>query len=183
MKRDLFQYPTPFTSELEDMYYPKHKVTHFSPELIATIHYIFTHPHTKYHTMFYNHINNNLIRDMIKPAYLLCLYYLDHPQQYKHELSNIADAMIVRMWRVFVKYNKNFNHIKFNRYLATDMRMLDINGIHFAEQILSEITNKKMIIVDSEQSIKHRNGKTLRQSDRASLKENGSYMKYLCSLE
>ena len=183
MKRDLFNYTTPFTSELEEMYYPKHRVESFSPELISTIYHIFTHPKTRYHTMFYNNINNSLIRDMIKPAYLICLHYIDFPQQYGHELKNVSDAMLVRMWRVFVKYNKNFNHIKFNRYLKTDMHMLDINGIHFAEQILAEITNQRMTIVDSDNSIKHREGKDLREGDRALLKENGTYFEYLCSIE
>jgi len=177
------EYPVPTQQELREMYYPQMQAWDFSPELKASVKHIFSHPFNKYSKFYARNITDNRLKDMCKPAYLITLYYLDHPQQYQHELSNIAISSLIRMWKKFLGDKKRYEKYEFDSYMPTKMKMMRINGIHFMEMFLNEIRNNKMILLDSPEMIKHRDGKTLRENHRAGLLEGNKHFEYLANLE
>ena len=171
MKTELFEYPTPFKSELEEMYYPKYRVYDFSTELKAVIYHIFSHPHIKYRKEFVSSHKDWKVRDMLKPAMLLVRYYLDNPQQYANEAQNIAATVLVMMWKQFLAENKHYNKAEYRQYMPTHMKMLKINGIHFITMMVREITEKRYTPMSK------MNNKS------ASLKEGTKHFEYLANLE
>ncbi len=176
-------YPVPTQQELREMYHPEYQAWDFSPELKESIRHIFSHPFNKYGKFYAREITDNRLKDMCKPAYLLTLYYISHSQQYQHEISNIAPIALIRMWKKFLGDKKKYEKYEFDSYMPTKMKMMKINGLHFMQMFIREIRESKAIIYDSPQMIKHRDGKSLRESHRAGLKEGGVNFEYLCRLD
>jgi hypothetical protein len=179
MKKDYFQYPVPLSYELRELYKSPYK---FSDELREYVNYMFTHPYNKYNKLYHNLHTEWDSNDMLKPAYLMAMHYMKYPQRYGHAMDNIADTMLVRMWKQFLHLHKHLRGVQFSSYMPTKMKMLTIGNGLFLEKLIDEI-NSGVIIMSSDDMIKKREGKGLRESAHASMKEGGREFEYLCSLD
>ena len=158
MKQDYFSYPTPFPDELREMYHPQFRAWDFSDELKQTVRALFSHPFNTYGKWYAREVTDVRLRDMCQPAYHLVRYYLEHPQQFDHEISNIAPAALVVMWRKFTGDKMGYEKYPFEQYMPAKMKMMKINGMHFMLMFVREIEEGRMTIYDSPEYIKHRDG-------------------------
>jgi len=178
MKRDLFQYTTPLTYELKELYPTPYR---FSTDLRDHVDMLFSHPYNKHNNLFYNSKKEYDSNDMIKPMYLLVKYFLDNPQQYKHKLENIHAEILIRGWKVFLSLHK-FRGNTFDKYKPTDLVLLDIGGGNILDLLLNEIKFHRMIM-SADSMVTSRKGLGLRESHRAGMKEGSKSFEYLCGLE
>ena len=179
MKRHYFEYPAPYLSELRELYKSPYR---FSDELRAYVDYMFTHPYNKYNKLYDNMHLEYDSNDMLKSAYLIARYYMDHPAQFAGSIENCADGMLVSMWKCFLSLHKRLRGAQFSSYMPTPMKVLMIGEGKFLDMLIDEIRNEKMIM-DGDDMVKRREGKTLRERDPASMKEGSKHFEYLCSLE
>lgn len=179
MKKIYFEYPVPYLSELRELYKTPYR---FSDELRAYVDYMFTHPYNKYNGIYYNLHQEFDSNDMLKSAYLIARYYMDHPNQFAGSIENCADEMLVKMWKCFIALHKHLRGVQFDSYMTTQMKVLTVGGGKFLDLLIDEIRNEKMIM-DGDDMVKRREGKSLRERAPASMKEGGKEFEYLCSLD
>lgn len=180
MSKNFFIYSSPYTSELKELYITPYRM---SRELRDSIHYMFSHP---VHNATWFKVYNSLVVDtdtneMAKVAYLLLRYYLDHPQQFGHNVENITPHVIVRMWKVFIGMHKQFRGVKFEEYMTTNMKMLKLANGSFIEILISDIKQYNMIY-HYDDMVKRREGVGLRERKK-SMREGSKHFEYLANLE
>jgi hypothetical protein len=123
--KDLFLFPTPFTSELKEEYGSKWR---FNAKVVEATLAMYKHPkHNKrWHKLCNELMTQNDANDMLKSAYRLFEEYKAHPQRYGGELENMIDQMLVSMWRVFISlHNKARKNITGNYKAMAVMQMRD----------------------------------------------------------
>ena len=179
MKKDYFEYPLPRLYELKEMYQSPYR---FSEELRTQVDYIFLHPYNKYNKLYDKLHKEWDSNDMLKSAYLNARYFLDHPQQFAHEMDNIASTMIVCMWKAFLSLNGHLRGNKYDMYYAAKMKLIPIMQGKFYEMLLDDM-DKGNIIMHNDDMVKRREGKGLREQNKASLLEGSKHFEYLCGLE
>lgn len=159
MKKDYFAYPTPFLTELREMYQTPYR---FSKGLRDYVDYMFSHPYNKHNGVYHRLHTRWDSNDMLKRAYLIAKYYLDHPQQFGNSMDNVAPAMIVYMWRGFISMHKVVRGAEFTQYYPAKMKILTIGEGRFLDMLLDEINNNKMIMSEDDM-VKRRKGVGLRE--------------------
>ena len=177
--KPLFDYPIPQYYQLYKEYGKPYRV---SEQLKAEIHKIFSHPHHPHHEFFYKNHNDDDLNNMGKVAYVYTLEFLNNPQQYGHSIENIHMQMLVSMWKVFIGVTKYFKWIPPEEYMKVKSKLLKINAEPFLTECMNEV-NQNRVIMSGDDMVKKREGKGLRESNRASLKEDGKYFEYLSGLE
>ena len=176
MKKDYFEYPLPKLYELKETYKSPHR---FSTELRSQVDYIFTHPYNRYNKLY-----NNLHRewdsnDMLKSAYINTMYYMDNPQQFAHSMDNVADQILVSMWKAFLGLNKHLRGNQYDMYYKTDMKLLGLIKGRFYDILIEDIRTNNFI-ASADDMVKVRKGVGLRERR---LGYSDKQMEYLCSLE
>jgi len=179
MKKDYFEHPLPKLYELKELYKSPYR---FSDELRKQVDYIFTHPYNKYNKLYNNLHKEYDSNDMLKSAYLNTKYYIDNPQQFAHSMDNIAEQILVSMWKSFIMLNKHLRANQYNIYHATDMKLLNLIKGRFYDILLEDMRTNN-IIMSGDELVKKRKGKGLREQNRASLQEHSKHFEYLCSLD
>ena len=169
MKKEAFQYTTPKQYELKEMYPTPYK---FSQELQDHVNMLFSHPHNKYHKLFYNIRYKTDANDMLKPAWRIVEDFRKYPQRYKHALDNAHENILKDMWSTFLGLHAMRGEV-FRSYKPMKLKWLEIGGGRLLDLLLSE---KPMM--DAPEPKKPRG-----ESHRAGLKEGSKAFEYLCSLE
>ena len=155
-----FEYTMPHKSELEELFITPYR---FSKELTECTYYIYSHPkHNKYNKLFVSLAKETDPNSMIKTPYLMVRYFLAHPQQFNHNISNIAPHIVSSMWKTFLGLNKRLRGAQFNQYYPASMRMLTLTKENFLEIILRDIANHN-IIYHGDEMVKIREGVGLRE--------------------
>jgi len=174
-----FAYPVPSNRELNEDY---PKVYRISSKLQEAIRYTFTHPFNKYNktcnTYFSRH--PNIANDMGRVAVQVVRDYVSWPQRYGHSMENIEAVILFRMWREFIHHMIRKN-VELSEYMPTKLKMLKIQNNMF-DLLLAEVVEEKYI-QSSDDMVKVRPGKGLRESNAASLREGDPHFEYLCSLD
>ena len=136
---DYFEYNLPKKTELQELYITPYR---FSKELRSFTYYIFTHPSkNKHRDVFIKHFHHSHSNEMLKHVFLKLRYFQDNPQQFGHTLENITPDILVGMWKSFLANNKYFRGAEYDKYLTTDMNMLNLINGRFLDIFLEDITN------------------------------------------
>ena len=159
MQKDYFEYPTPYISELRQMYKTPYR---FSQELRDFVDYMFSHPYNKHNSLYISNHWKWDANDMIKPAYLMAKYFLDYPQQFNDRLDSIFPSMLVAMWRQFVGIHKHKRNLTFDEYKQAIMKMMKVGEGKFLDLLIEEIKQDKMIM-SNDDMVKVREGVGLRE--------------------
>jgi len=174
-----FAYPVPSNHQLNTDY---PKVYRVSSELQAAIRYTFTHPFNKYNKTCNTYFTRspNILNDMGRVGLQVVRDYVAWPQRYGHSMENIEAIILFRMWREFIHHLILKNAVM-EEYMPAKLKMLKVQNNMF-DLLLAEELDKKYI-QSSDDMVKVRKGKGLRESNPGELREGDPHFEYLCSLD
>jgi len=190
MTTEHMSYLVPFNRELDVPYRAPKK-------LKDMVSYIFSHVTvpSKQRKLFIDVSSmgsRSLVNDMAVRAIAMARHFVEHPNQYGGSMENIQFQVLRRMWvQVFNHMHKQERYPDVDSddwtYLGITYKMLTIeNG--FWDELLRVVIDKDYHQTNDDM-VKRRDGIGLRErknnkvSDRASLREGGTYFEYLSSLE
>ena len=180
MSIDHFAYPIPFNSELREMELIPYRT---NTELHRKIDYLFRHVKFEHRKLFIDVSTSGsrqLVSDMSTIAVGIIRHFILYPQKYGHKIDNIYMQILVRMWKQTFKHCK-LQERQLDKYYSTKIVLLMIeNGL--MEELVRTV-QKDDFIQDYDEMVTNRDGKGLRESNRASMKEGSKHFEYLASLE
>jgi hypothetical protein len=88
-------------------------------------------------------------------------------------------AILIQMWHQ-VMHSAKYVSVELMKYYALPIKIMTINN-YLSESLIHAVTNN-LFTQHGDDMVKKRVGKSLRQSDRASMYESGKEFKYLSSI-
>lgn len=171
-KKPNFDYPHPPAWELAEEYVVPYR---FSTELQAEVLYLFTHPNTKYGQLFHNQHKAGDLNDMLKRPYLYIRHYMDNPQMYGHDLSNLTGTIMVAMWKTFLRLNIKLRGMQVDKYLPADLCKVELFENRLMDRFVADILSGNYI-GDGDELVKYREGIGAR--DRKNVSYTEAQLKY-----